>query len=191
MRLVVQAHPGASRTGAAWDGEVQHLRITAHAVEGAANWALIEAVADALGVRRSAVSLASGLRSREKLGRCDWPRSDLSRPLACTLRARSPGPGATCLSRSTARLPPGIHGFGVCGASICAETKLGTRKCRQSKPPFMLGLALAIGCTVTRYLHPTPQNRLSKTRAGAQTTMRTTNAQSVRVRDLSTVPINP
>jgi uncharacterized protein len=67
MRLVVRAHPGASRTGAAWDGAVLHVRVTAHAVEGAANRALIQAVADALGVRRSAVSLVGGERSREKL----------------------------------------------------------------------------------------------------------------------------
>jgi uncharacterized protein YggU (UPF0235/DUF167 family) len=37
------------------------------AVDGAANRALIQAVADALGVRRSAVSLVAGYRSREKL----------------------------------------------------------------------------------------------------------------------------
>ena len=67
MRLVVRAHPGASRTGADWDGAVLHVRVTARAVEGAANRALIQAVADALGVRRSAVSLVAGKRSREKV----------------------------------------------------------------------------------------------------------------------------
>jgi uncharacterized protein YggU (UPF0235/DUF167 family) len=67
VRLVVRAHPGASRTGAEWDGTVLHVRVTARAVEGAANRALIQAVADALGVRRSAVSLVAGERSREKL----------------------------------------------------------------------------------------------------------------------------
>ena len=67
MRLVVRAHPGASRTSAEWDGAILHVRVTARAVEGAANRALIQAVADALGVRRSAVSLVAGQRSREKL----------------------------------------------------------------------------------------------------------------------------
>jgi uncharacterized protein len=67
VQLVVRAHPGASRRGAAWDGAVLHVWVTARAVEGAANRALIEAVADALGVRRSAVSLVAGERSREKL----------------------------------------------------------------------------------------------------------------------------
>ena len=67
LRLVVRAHPGASRTSAEWDGAVLHVRVTAHAVEGAANRAVIEAVAHALGVRRSAVSLVSGHRSREKV----------------------------------------------------------------------------------------------------------------------------
>jgi uncharacterized protein len=67
VRLVVRVHPGASRTGAEWDGAVLHVRFRAHAVEGAANRALILAVAEALGVRRSAVRLVAGERSRVKL----------------------------------------------------------------------------------------------------------------------------
>ena len=64
---MVRTHPGASRTGAVWDGAVLHVRVTARPVEGAANRALLQAVADALGVRRSTVSLVAGERSREKL----------------------------------------------------------------------------------------------------------------------------
>lgn len=64
---MVRAHPGASRTGAEWDGAVLHVRIRTRAIEGAANRALIQAVADTLGVRRSAVSLVAGERSRNKL----------------------------------------------------------------------------------------------------------------------------
>jgi uncharacterized protein YggU (UPF0235/DUF167 family) len=64
---MVRAHPGASRTVAEWDGAVLHVRIRARAIEGAANRALIQAVADTLGVRRSAVSLVAGERSRNKL----------------------------------------------------------------------------------------------------------------------------
>jgi uncharacterized protein len=67
VRLVVRAHPGASRTRADWDGAVLHVRVTARAVEGAANRALIQAVADALGVRPSAVTLVAGKRSRQKV----------------------------------------------------------------------------------------------------------------------------
>jgi uncharacterized protein YggU (UPF0235/DUF167 family) len=64
---MVRAHPGASRTSVEWDGAVLHVRVTAHAVEGEANRAVIEAVAHALGVRRSAVRLVAGQRSREKV----------------------------------------------------------------------------------------------------------------------------
>lgn len=67
MRLVVRAHPGASRTSVKWDGTVLHVRVAARAVEGAANRALIQAVADALGARRSAISIVAGERSRDKL----------------------------------------------------------------------------------------------------------------------------
>ncbi len=67
MRLTIRAHPGSSRTRAVWDGAVLHVRIQARAIDGAANRELIQAVADAVGVRRSAVSLVAGQRSRNKL----------------------------------------------------------------------------------------------------------------------------
>ncbi len=66
MRIAVRAHPGASRNRLAWDGAVLHAWITARAVEGAANRAVVRAIADGLGVRPSAVRLAAGERSRDK-----------------------------------------------------------------------------------------------------------------------------
>ena len=44
-----------------------HVWVTARAVEGAANRALVKAVAAALGVRASAVTLVSGDRGRDKV----------------------------------------------------------------------------------------------------------------------------
>lgn len=67
MRLAVRAHPGASRASAVWDGTALHVWVTARAVDSAANRALIQVVAEALGVRPSAVSLVAGQRSRSKV----------------------------------------------------------------------------------------------------------------------------
>ncbi|MBO0682975.1 MAG: DUF167 domain-containing protein [Candidatus Dormibacteraeota bacterium] len=66
-RVAVRAHPGASRRRVAWEGDVLHVWVTARAVEGAANRALLAAVAGHLGVRPSAVELVSGERSRDKV----------------------------------------------------------------------------------------------------------------------------
>lgn len=72
MELRVHAHPGASRTKVAIPHEPSIdvdacVWISARAVEGAANVALCTAVAAALGVRSSAVTLRSGARSRYKV----------------------------------------------------------------------------------------------------------------------------
>jgi uncharacterized protein YggU (UPF0235/DUF167 family) len=67
MRIAVLAHPGASRERAEWVNETLHVWVTARAVEGAANRALVKAVASALGVRASAVTLVSGERGRAKV----------------------------------------------------------------------------------------------------------------------------
>jgi uncharacterized protein len=67
MRIAVLAHPGASRERVQWEGEILHVWVTARAVEGQANRALVRAVARTLGVRASAVRLVSGERARAKL----------------------------------------------------------------------------------------------------------------------------
>lgn len=67
MRTRIRAHPGASRERVEWDGEVLHVWVTARAAEGAANRALVRALARRLGVPESAVRLVAGRRGRDKL----------------------------------------------------------------------------------------------------------------------------
>src|SRR5256885_3839112 len=66
MRISVRAHPGAPRERVEWQGDVLHVWVTARAVEGQANRALVRAVARGLGVRPSAVTLVAGQRGRDK-----------------------------------------------------------------------------------------------------------------------------
>jgi len=63
----VRVHPRASRARVAWDGAVLSVWVTAPAVEGAANRAVLGAVAAWLGVRPGAVRLVSGERGRSKV----------------------------------------------------------------------------------------------------------------------------
>ena len=65
----VRVRPGASRTsvGGRHGDEALVVAVGARAVEGRANRAVIEAVAAAFGVRRSAVSVVTGQRSRDKV----------------------------------------------------------------------------------------------------------------------------
>jgi len=63
----VHAQPGAKRTEVAGlHGEALKIRVAAPALEDRANEALARFIAEALGVARRDVSLASGARSREK-----------------------------------------------------------------------------------------------------------------------------
>ena len=65
--LEVHVQPGASRTGFAGlhDGRVK-IRLTARAIDGAANAALIEFLAEEFGVPRKNVSIEAGASSRRK-----------------------------------------------------------------------------------------------------------------------------
>jgi len=65
----VRVRPGASRTsvGGRYGAGALVVAVGAPAVEGRANRAVIEAVAAAFGVRRSAVSVLAGQRSRDKV----------------------------------------------------------------------------------------------------------------------------
>ncbi|MGA7912432.1 MAG: DUF167 domain-containing protein [Candidatus Dormiibacterota bacterium] len=67
MLITVRVHPRASRARTEWKGEVLEVWVNAPPVEGAANQAVLEAVAKEMGVRLPAVSLRSGARSRTKV----------------------------------------------------------------------------------------------------------------------------
>jgi uncharacterized protein (TIGR00251 family) len=65
--LSVKAQPGARRCGSAgaWNGMLK-VAVASPAEDGRANAELVRAIAKMLGMKRSAVSLVSGERSREK-----------------------------------------------------------------------------------------------------------------------------
>lgn len=65
--LHVRVQPRASRSEiTGWRDGVLQVRLTAPPVEGAANAACVELLADVLDVPKSAISLASGAHAREK-----------------------------------------------------------------------------------------------------------------------------
>ena len=68
--LAVKAVPNAPRSEVAgWLGDALKIKIHAPALDGRANDALCEFLADALGLPRRAVTLARGDKSRQKLVR--------------------------------------------------------------------------------------------------------------------------
>ncbi len=72
VTFTVQVIPRSSRDAVAGvQGDVLRVKLTAPPVEGAANAALIEFLARQLDVRRSAVSIVGGNRSRSKLIRVE------------------------------------------------------------------------------------------------------------------------
>lgn len=67
MILELYVQPGASRTGFdGMHGERIKVKLQARAVEGAANQALVEFLADHYGVPKRSVRIESGLKSRLK-----------------------------------------------------------------------------------------------------------------------------
>ena len=72
VTVAVRAQPGAKKTaiiGQYGEGEAAQLKIAVHAppIEGRANAALIEFLADKLGMAKSRVELVSGELSRSKV----------------------------------------------------------------------------------------------------------------------------
>ena len=67
MLITVRVHPRASRAKTAWKDGVLEVWVTAPPVEGAANQAVVRAIAAELGCPPSTVTVRSGARSRIKL----------------------------------------------------------------------------------------------------------------------------
>jgi hypothetical protein len=68
LRFEVRVRPGASRTRVGGrHGEALVVAVTARAVDGKATEAALQAVAEALGVRRRDVRLVTGATSRTKV----------------------------------------------------------------------------------------------------------------------------
>jgi uncharacterized protein (TIGR00251 family) len=87
--LAVRAKPGSSRTAVGGRyGDALIVAVTAPAVDGRANEAVIRAVADALGVPARSVSLRSGTAARTKLLAIEDPPSDLAERVARLLGPR-------------------------------------------------------------------------------------------------------
>ena len=85
LRLTVRAHPRASRARLRWDGQTLQAWVTAAPAEGAANLALIAAIAEWLNVPRSAVRILAGARGRTKMLEVDGltalpPASEIDLP---------------------------------------------------------------------------------------------------------------
>lgn len=78
MRVTVRVRPGASRTrvGGSWGPQSALLvSVTARAVDGAANRAVVAALAEAFGTRPRSVAVVQGERSRTKVVEIDIDRT--------------------------------------------------------------------------------------------------------------------
>jgi len=67
MKLQVKVIPGAKKALWKEEGDTVKVYLTAPALEGRANEALIESVAEHFGVKRSAIEIVKGLKSRYKI----------------------------------------------------------------------------------------------------------------------------
>jgi uncharacterized protein YggU (UPF0235/DUF167 family) len=82
VRVTIRVRPGAGRTavGGGHDGALV-VRVAARAVDGKATEAALGAVAEAFGVRRSAVTLVTGSTARTKVVDVDGATDERLRAL--------------------------------------------------------------------------------------------------------------
>ena len=87
VRFSVRAQPRASRSEiVGLHGDALKVRLAAPPADGAANEALIEVLADALGIARGAVRIVSGATSRGKVVEVDGVSVENVARLARTFR---------------------------------------------------------------------------------------------------------
>jgi len=67
MKLELKVIPGAKRTMWKEEGGVVKVYLTAPALEGRANEALIDVLSEHFGVKRSTIEIVKGLKSRYKI----------------------------------------------------------------------------------------------------------------------------
>ncbi len=83
MEITVHVQPGASQEAiVGLHGDALKIRIRARAVEGAANEALLNFIAHALGVPQREVKMLRGERSRRKVLAVPLPAEDAKERLA-------------------------------------------------------------------------------------------------------------
>lgn len=88
-RLHVRIQPGARRTAfVGWFGELPKLAVAAPPVDGAANDAVVVALAEAFGVRPRQVRLVGGASSRTKRFEIDGLDDDEIRAIVHELMPR-------------------------------------------------------------------------------------------------------
>jgi uncharacterized protein len=86
--LPVRVQPRARRNEVVgWHGATLRVRVTAPPAEGRANHAVIELLAEALGLPRSSIELVSGASGRDKLVRVGGHSLDEIRALLARARA--------------------------------------------------------------------------------------------------------
>ena len=88
MIIAVRAKPGSRtrRVGGTWGDGRLVVAVPERAVDGAANLAVVAAVAEAFGLPRSAVSIVRGERGRDKLLAVQGDPAQLQERLAILLQ---------------------------------------------------------------------------------------------------------
>lgn len=68
MKLSIRVTPNAKRDEIlGWKGDVLRVKVSAPPVDGKANAALIELLAEALGIAKSAITIIAGVAARSKV----------------------------------------------------------------------------------------------------------------------------